>query len=272
MAKQTLIIGHRGAPSSAAENTIMSYLLAFMQGADAIEADIRLTADGHLVAVHDEDLKRTGNRALKVEKSSLEKVRMVDVGKNGYVGSRGQKVPTLEEVMALVPKDKRLLLDLKSGEESVPVLAKQLKAGPLKPEQVVICSSEPGVLLALQAELPKWERMLVCQRRQVKASGEWMPTASALNGVAKSVGAKGVALDFRGVSVESAVVREVQAAGLQVLVWTVNRIPNARKCQAWGADGIITDYPGRLLKNLREGESETGAGELLSGVLNAVGR
>jgi len=252
METSPFIIGNRGAPSSAAENTIMSYLLAFMQGADAIASNFRLTADGELVAVHDDDMKRTGNRSMKVEKSTLDKLRTVDVGRNGHPGSRGQRVPTLEEVMALVPRDKKLFLELKSGGKAIPVLVKKLKEGPLKPEQVTILSYEPDVLLALQAQLSKWPRMLVCQRRLLKASGEWLPSGNSIAAVAKSVGAKGVALEFRGVSVEPQVVDQLRAADLEVVVWTVNRIPNAKLSSGWGVRGIFTDYPGRLAGALRE--------------------
>jgi glycerophosphoryl diester phosphodiesterase len=254
MAKKPLIVGHRGASSSAAENTIMSYLLAFMQGADAIEADFRLTSDRHLVAVNDDDLKRMGNRAMKVEKTPLDKLRTVDVGRNGHPGSRGQRVPTIDEVMALVPKDKMLFIELKAGVEAVSILAQKLKAGPLKPQQVVLMSFEPEVLLALQVQLPKWPRMLLCQRRPAKTSGEWLPVSASIKAVAKSVGAEGVALDFRGMAVEPELVGELRSAGLDVLVWTVNRVPNARLCRSWGVKGIITNYPGRLARALHAGE------------------
>lgn len=228
----------------------MSFLLAFMQGGDGIEADFRLTSDGQLVAVHDDDLKRIGNRSMKVEKTTLDKLRTVDVGRNGSPGSRGQRVPTLEEVMALVPQDKKLFIELKSGLEAVPVLAQKLKDGPLKPEQVVISSTDPTVLLALQVQLPKWSRMLMCKRKQSRATGEWLPNAESLKAVAKSVGAKGVAVDFRGLSVDPEFAGKLQDEDLDVLVWTVNRVPNARRCASWGVKGIITDYPGRLSRAL----------------------
>lgn len=251
MLQNPQIIGNRGASSSAAENTVMSYLLAFMQGGDAIQANFRATADGHLVAVHDDDLKRIGNRAIKVERATLDKLRMVDVGRNGHPGSRGQKVPTLDEVMALVPKGKILYLELKSGLESVPLLAKKLKGGPLKPEQVVLLSSDPSVLLAAQVQLPKWSRMLLCQRKFSKIAGEWLPHADSLLAVAKSVGAKGVSLDFRSFAAEPEFGNKLRDADLEVIVWTVNRIPNAKRCAEWGVRGIITDYPGRLADSLK---------------------
>jgi glycerophosphoryl diester phosphodiesterase len=100
-----LIIGHRGASAVAPENTMIAFQLALEAGADGIEFDVRLTRDGVPVVIHDEDLRRTGNKPDQVAALTLEELKRIDVAswftrKHGIDYSR-QTVPTLKEVFEL---------------------------------------------------------------------------------------------------------------------------------------------------------------------------
>lgn len=74
-----MIVAHRGASKEAPENTIPAFTLAWKQGADAVEGDFHLTADGYIVCIHDKDTKRVADRKLVVAESSLEDLRKLDV-------------------------------------------------------------------------------------------------------------------------------------------------------------------------------------------------
>ena len=74
------VIAHRGASYDAPENTLAAFRLAWQQGADGIEGDFYLTADGEIVCLHDSDTGRTGDRKLSVGQSTLAELRKVDVG------------------------------------------------------------------------------------------------------------------------------------------------------------------------------------------------
>ncbi len=250
MNDRPLIIAHRGASAAAPENTLMSFLLAFMQGADGIEADFRLTADGHLVAVHDEDMRRTAGSPLRVGKTTLEKLRELNAGKLKGKTGQGQRVPTLPEVLDMLPDGKLLVLDLKSGVEAIPVLTRQLKKSRVKAEQVRLASFDVQMLMAIKEALPDWPRLLLSERRWTDRKECWVPETKMLSVAAKGAGAIGVSLDSRSLQEEPETVEMLDDAGLETHVWTVNRAPNARRFADLGVTSITTDYPGHLAENL----------------------
>jgi len=95
------------------ENTLASFHQALEDGADVLETDVRITADGVLVCVHDPTVDRTTDGTGRVDRLSLEQIRRLDAsGGNGrYVGER---IPTLAEVAALIGEDRALAVELKS--------------------------------------------------------------------------------------------------------------------------------------------------------------
>ena len=92
------MIGHRGAPYTAPENTLLSFRNAIDAGADGIEFDIRLTADDRLVVMHDANVDRCTDGTGPVAEHSLDDLRRLDAG--GWFGSafRGERVPAFTEV------------------------------------------------------------------------------------------------------------------------------------------------------------------------------
>src|SRR3954466_8158540 len=72
------VVAHRGASFENAEHTLGAYVAALEAGAEALECDVRLTADGHLVCVHDRDLRRTANNRSRVSTSNLDDLASLD--------------------------------------------------------------------------------------------------------------------------------------------------------------------------------------------------
>src|SRR3989337_3593200 len=105
-----LVIAHRGANAYAPENTLAAFRLAADQGADSIEFDVRATADGHLVVIHDSSLGRTTDGEGEIGALTLEEVRRADAGGRRGAAFRGERVPTLEEVLDVARG--RLLVDI----------------------------------------------------------------------------------------------------------------------------------------------------------------
>jgi glycerophosphoryl diester phosphodiesterase len=112
-----LVIAHRGVPVRAPENTLASFRLALEAGADVIETDLRLTRDGAIVCLHDATLDRTTDRTGPVSETSLAELRtaVVIASEHGQFAADEPVggVPTLEEVLALMPPDVGLALELK---------------------------------------------------------------------------------------------------------------------------------------------------------------
>ena len=118
----TIVVAHRGAPREAPENTMEAFRLGVEAGADAIELDIHLTADGQLAVIHDETLDRTTDRTGPVADRTMDEIREADAGAtfvrthdSGFpFADRGITVPTLAEVLAWLPADVGLVIEIKA--------------------------------------------------------------------------------------------------------------------------------------------------------------
>ncbi len=247
VAKPTVeIIAHRGASFDAPENTVAAIKLAWMQKADASEFDIFQTKDGKIVVIHDKDTKRVAGVDRKVADQTLAEIRMLDVGKWKGVKFTGEKIPTLDEMLATIPAGKRVFVEVKSGPEIVPELDRVLRASKLKPEQTPIISFNAEVI----AEVKKVRSDLAAYWIvNINPKGKQAPTAEALIAKAKTVRADGLDLSA-GPALDKAFADKVKAAGLKLYVWTVNDAAVARRMVEVGVDGITTDRPGWLREQL----------------------
>ena len=113
--KRPEIIAHRGESSLAPENTLAAVQLAWAGDADAVEIDVRLTADGHLVVCHDADTERTTGQKLVVGECTLAELRALDAGAWKGAEWAGQKIPLLAEILDTIPENKRLFVEVKVG-------------------------------------------------------------------------------------------------------------------------------------------------------------
>src|SRR5262245_4724666 len=93
------IVAHRGASYDAPENTLASLKLAWEQKADASEFDVFLSKDGKIVVIHDADTKRTAGVDKKVVSQTLDELRALDVGSWKNAKFKGEKIPTLDEML-----------------------------------------------------------------------------------------------------------------------------------------------------------------------------
>ena len=114
----TNIIAHRGASFDAPENTLSSFRLAWEQGADGIEGDFMLTSDGQIACFHDLDGQRLAGDPLVVKNSTLAKLQALDVGRWKGDRWRGERIPTLRDVLAIVPAGRRSSSNLKTAPRS----------------------------------------------------------------------------------------------------------------------------------------------------------
>jgi glycerophosphoryl diester phosphodiesterase len=230
------IIAHRGASFDAPENTLAAFRLAWQQCADAVECDVRLTRDGHLVVIHDANTRRIAGADRPVAAQTLDDLRRLDVGS-------GERIPTLAEVLATVPDGKRVYVEVKAGPEAVPELDRVLAAGGLHPRQTVVISFSAEVVAAAKAARPDVPAYWV-----VELTGR--TTAAELIGTARAVGADGLDLSADPAVLDAAFASAVRAAGLKLCVWTVNDADLARAMIDVGVGAITTDRPGWLRDRL----------------------
>ena len=243
------IIAHRGASHDAPENTPAAIKMAWEQQADASEFDVSLTRDNRIVVIHDADTRRTAGGVNKVvAESTLEELRSLDVGR--WRGERfaGEKIPTLDEMLATVPDGKRVFIEVKCGPEVVPELDRVLRAGKLRPEQTPVISFRAAVVAAVKRARPDLPAYWVVS---LDPKDKTPPTAGRLVARAEEMRADGLDLSASDLLGE-AFARGVKTAGLKLYVWTVNDPGVARRMIELGADGITTDRPGWLREQLTE--------------------
>lgn len=244
------IIAHRGASHAAPENTLASLNLGWQQGADAGECDIHLTKDGHLVVIHDDDTRRTTGVASKVSQQTLAQLRTLDAGRWKAPKWAGEKIPTLTEALATIPRGKRLFIEIKSGPKSIPVLARTLRHSRVPLKSVVIIGFSLRLLTLAKRALPKVPVYWAADTRRAGRRRVWTIPVEELISRTQRAGLDGLDVDATG-PIDAAFVARVHAARLRLCVWTVNTAARARRLAAAGVDGITTDQPGWLREQLR---------------------
>jgi glycerophosphoryl diester phosphodiesterase len=245
------ITAHRGASHLAPENTLAAVNLAWELGADSVEIDVFQTGDGRIAVIHDKDTMRTGGVKLKVADTSLDRLRQLDVGR--WKGPRwtGQRIPTLEEVVATVPDKKRLLIEVKCGREIVPELQRVLAASGKRAEQTAVISGNADVLTTVKRAMPEllvqWVVGTIPERD--KQTRDIRVTLRSVIDTCREASFDGLSIRHDS-EIDADFVKQVHDAGLQLHVWTVNSAGEAKDLAGLGVDAITTDRPGYVRKHL----------------------
>jgi len=243
------IIGHRGASHDAPENTVASFKLGWEQQADADELDIYLTKDGKVLVSHDASTKRITGVDKKIADSTVEELQALDAGSFKGEQWKGEKLPTLAEVLATIPEGKRIFIEIKCGAEVLPELENVMKASGRKPEQLVIIGFSHAVMQAARQRLPQAPIYWIVSPKADKETGQYPPIEDLID-KAKEAGLSGLDLDAK-YPLDATAVAKVKAAGLRLYTWTVDDIALAQKLTAAGVDGLTTNRPGWLREQLK---------------------
>jgi glycerophosphoryl diester phosphodiesterase len=236
-----LAIAHRGASGYAPENTLAAFKRAVAQGVTFIETDLHLTRDAHFVALHDESVDRTTNGHGPVQNMTLAEVRRLDAGSWFASEFTGERIPTLDDILEFARKnDTVFYLELKpsgfwGGEHA---LISQLRNSTEIARSVII-SFDPVILAGLR----KIEPTLMTGLLHDGTIGN--PFEKAVE-----IGARQIAV--RGNLVTPNFLQRAREVDLQVVCWTVNSPAHMRMLMSAGVDGIMSDYPDRLVSALKK--------------------
>ena len=217
---------HRGASGFAPENTLAAFRLAERLGAPALELDVHLTADGVPVVLHDDSLDRTTDGRGQVQRLSLAAVRAVDAGRWFAPAFAGERVPTLEEVLAWVGDRLRLNIEIKTGAAAEAILP-LLRCYPAV--RVLISSFQHDVLAGLRQLQPQIPLGFLTDSRL------WRRALTR----AADAGAESFHPNVDRVSPR--LVAAAREAGLKVHPYTVDDAVTALRLQQWGCAGIFTN-------------------------------
>ncbi|MDF9826153.1 glycerophosphoryl diester phosphodiesterase [Ereboglobus sp. PH5-10] len=246
------IVAHRGASYDAPENTIAAQKLAWEQGADAVETDIYLTKDGKIIALHDKTTNRTTGKKLTPSKSTLAELRALDAGSWKSSKYAGEKIPTLDEQLALIPSGKRMFIEIKVGPEIVPELVRCLaKAGAGK-HNITFISFNYDALKAAHEALPEIPAQYLKGYRDPakRKPGYVQPTIDEVIKEAKTANFTGLDLQATW-PLSKADVKRIKDAGLELHVWTVDDPTLGRHWVELGTMSITTNRPAYLRKELK---------------------
>lgn len=242
--KNPLIIGHRGAAGEAPENTLASFRLALEQGADALELDVHMSADGDIIVCHDATVNRTTDGQGAIDRMSTAELRQLDAGRWFHERFAGERLPLLEEVFQLVPDNMMINVEIKCPystrlEERLLGLLREYG----RMETVVLSSFSHRILGRLQAAEPEL-RVGLLYSADVAFPHRKLAELSGMN-------VYSLHPSYRLIGPED--VADSTAHGLQVYVYTVNDERSQLAAREAGVSGIITDYPGRLRDLLERG-------------------
>ncbi|WP_329253460.1 glycerophosphodiester phosphodiesterase [Streptomyces sp. NBC_01478] len=263
------VVAHRGASEEAPEHTLAAYKKAIEDGADALECDVRLTADGHLVCVHDRRVNRTSNGRGAVSALELADLAALDFG--SWKGRDSRTTRDEEPDWEHLPEDRE--------DTSVLTLERLLE---------LVADAGRRVELAIETKHPtRWagqveERLLVLLKRfgldapataadspvrvmsfsarslhRVRAASPTLPTVYLLQFLSPRLrdgrlpaGVRIAGPSIRIVRNHPAYIERLKNAGHQVHVWTVNEPEDVDLCVDLGIDAIITNRPGAVLSQL----------------------
>lgn len=240
------IIAHRGASARAPENTLAAFQLAWECEADGIEGDFRLTRDGRIVCLHDATTARTGDKSLIVSDCSLDELRQVDLGVWKGDKWRGERIATLEEVLAILPAGKQFFLEVKCGPEIVPVLKEVLGKSPHVPSQITVIAFDPRVIAAMKAELPHVPSNWLCEFEFDTTKTAWHPTGEEVVAVLEELKITGVGLQANLAAIDEAFVAPLHEKKIALHVWTVDDCASAARFVELGFQTITTNRPDEL--------------------------
>lgn len=250
------VMAHRGASGDYPENTLAAFVAARDAGAPYIELDIHMTLDGRVVVAHDDDLKRAGNSDGVISEMALAELSRVDAAHNFTPATsaagefpfrgRGIRVPELEEVFAACPQQ-RFVVEIKQHRPSlIAELIGVIDRAGMRRRVLVACEHQPPIdeFRAAAPDIPT-----------NFPTGEVAAFLMSLPPGAPPFTPRGEALQIppEHQGWKMATPETVAAAhrmGVEMHIWTVNEAAAMRSLLAMGVDGIITDFPARLIRLL----------------------
>ena len=235
------ILGHRGASLDYPENTIEAFQGAVAQGADGVELDVMRCATGELVVCHDAGRERLAGLDLLVARASWRRLKTLDVGSR--LGFRPARIPLLDEVFDALPAETVVNLELKCDavdDRGLTQAVGALVSDRRLVERTVVSSFNPLCLVRLAEAFPRVRRGLLLDpdKAWIPQAWLWLPVVAPTS------------VHPSAIQCTSDRAARWHAAHLELAVWTVDDVDEARRLRALGVEWLITNRPGPLRAEL----------------------
>lgn len=255
--KRPLVIAHRGGAGIFPENTLYAFQESWKLGVDILEMDVHETADGKLVVIHDAKLDRTTDGEGNISEKTLEEIKKLnaaykfstDGGQTFPLREQKITIPTLEEVFKALP-NARFNIEMKPESPTISASLCNLIRTHTLSEKVVVASVS-------QSNLENFRQQ--CSEVATSASASevlkyftyyktglvenYSPQMTSLQTLRRLFGLQVVSKEF---------VETSRKLNLQVHVWTINKEEDMKELIELGVDGIMSDYPDRLVAITRQ--------------------
>ena len=226
-----LNIAHRGASGRFPENTLCAFTAAIAAGAQMCELDVQLTSDGAVVVIHDETVDRTTDGRGAVRAMSLAELRRLDAGIRFGREFTGERIPTLEEVMALTDGRCGLNIEIKSAGVE---------------RRVCELIAQPRTLATTMISSFDWDALAVVRHLQPRLRVGLLASQWPARLVGAAFDLKADSINPRADIVTEDLCIAAHERNLSVYTWTVDEPGEMRRLIAFGVDGIMTNFPERL--------------------------
>lgn len=224
-----LKIAHRGAKAYEPENTLQAFQKALDLNSGGIELDVHLSADGHIIVMHDETIDKMTNGKGDINTFTLAELKLFRIAEK-------HEIPTLNEVFDLVDKKCLINVELKNADTSknvVSLIDKYIAEKNWNYEHFIISSFDWNALKEVQNLNPNIPIGVLTE--------ENLDTALAF---AESIKAHAIHPDFQLLNTEK--VQQIQEKGFLVFPWTVNSEEDIQKVKSYQVNGIISDNPDKI--------------------------
>lgn len=246
------ISAHRGESITAPENTLPAFAAAIESGADYIELDLQMTADGVVVAAHDANLYRVSGESVKVSELSYDELRLLEVGSWFGEEFAGTRIPTLTEILDLTEGKISLILELKPADDEL-----HLAAAVLSIIEQYELSSKCIIMSRSYNVLSFVRENNEDVRTAYLLSAAYGPVSALENADIFSVNASFISRNL---------ISNIHSEHKDVFVWTVNTAASAKRLAEMGVDNIITDDP----VFIREVLSSDAVGGVISNIVYSL--
>jgi len=251
-----LVIAHRGGRSLGPENTLYTFKRAVELGTDVLEMDLQTTSDGALVILHDREVHRTTNGKGAVDSYTLSELKKLDAGfrwspnnsRSYPLRNKGVTIPTLTEVFKAFPGT-RINIEIKSSQvNTIQDLCRTIRDNGMS-EKVMVACFDAGKLGEFRSVCPEVATSAGASEAAMFYWLQWAHLESAYSPSAQALQIPEAYGDNRIAT--RRFLDAAHARNLRVHVWTVNDTESMQRLIQLGVDGIMTDYPERLVKIIK---------------------
>ena len=258
--RNVLIIAHRGSSYTAPENTIPSFNLAFKEGANFVEGDFWLTKDNQIVCIHDSNTKRVTLEKirLKIKSSTLNELRKLDVGSFKGNEFSGTKIPTLQEVLDIIPEGKGLYLEIKDArkvfiEKLVETIEQNLKTNGryFLSGEIRVIAFNPNTVQIIKKHFPEMKVYWLFSWYLLKKKCLISIAQKRLLQTLEKLNCDGINVKFVP-TIDEKLIEFLHQKGMDFCVYDVDAVEDAINLVNLGVDSITTNYPLKIRNGVQE--------------------